>query len=174
VLVVTGAAAAGKSTLGSALAADPRLLVLDGDVLAAGSTAAAARDYPGFWRFLLAIAGEVRRNALVPVFTCICLPDQVLAAEPAGPVHFLALVNDDVRGRILRRAGGRPSVDLDFHQSFDAALRECSVDHPHTLTRLDTTHRSPEETVRAGRDWVNGLLGTQSVPSAASQRPLSE
>lgn len=41
VLVVTGAAAAGKSTLGAALAADARLLVLDGDVLAGGAAAVA-------------------------------------------------------------------------------------------------------------------------------------
>jgi hypothetical protein len=158
VLVVTGAAAAGKSTVGAALSGRSGLLVLDGDVLAAGSTAAAHRDYHDFWRYLLSIAAEVHRNGLTPVYPCICLPDQVLAAEPAGPVHFLALVNDDVRGRITRRPGSRPSIDLDFHQQFDTRLRGCSVDRPHTLTRLDTTHQAPEETARAGWDWVDGLL----------------
>ena len=94
VLVVTGAAGAGKSTVGTALAAEPGLLVLDGDVLASGASAVAggARDYAGFWRYLLAIAAEVHRNGLVPVFACICLPDQVIGAGPEGPVHFLALV----------------------------------------------------------------------------------
>ena len=163
VLVVTGAAAAGKSTVGSALAADPRLLALDGDVLAGGAAAVAdgARDYHGFWRYLLAIGGEVHRNGLIPVFACICLPGQVLGAGPAGPVHFLALVSDAdaVRCRIGHRAGGAPTVDVGFHQSFDVTLQGCSVDPPHTLTLLSTVDRSPADTVQAARDWTAGVLG---------------
>ena len=165
VLVVTGAAGAGKSTLGSALAADPRLLVLDGDVLAEGAAAVAdgARDYHGFWRYLLAIGTEVHRNGLVPVFTCICLPDQVLAAGPDGPVHFLALVSDNetVRRRIIDRAAGRPTIDVGFHQSFDAALAGCDVEPPHTLTLLSTIERSAADTVQAGQGWVAAVLDGQ-------------
>ena len=161
VLVVTGAAAAGKSTLGAALAADARLLVLDGDVLAGGAAAVAdgARDYDGFWRYLLAIAEEVHRNALVPVFPCICLPDQVLGAGPRGPVHFLALVSnaDTIRGRVSRRLDSK--IDLGRHEAFDEALRGCSVESPHTLEFLDTTRQQPAETVRAGREWVDAVLG---------------
>jgi hypothetical protein len=162
VLVVTGAAAAGKSTVGSALATDPRLLTLDGDVLAGGAAAVAdgARDYQGFWRYLLAIGGQVHRNGLVPVFTCICLPDQVLGAEPAGPVHFLALVSDadTVRRRITDRAQGRPTIDVGFHQSFDRGLQGCAVEPPNTLTLLNTIDRTVADTVQAGRDWAAGLL----------------
>jgi hypothetical protein len=163
VLVITGAAGAGKSTVGSALAADPRLLVLDGDVLASGAAAVSdgARDYHGFWRYLLAIGEQVRRNGLVPVFACICLPDQVLAAGPAGPVHFLALVSDaaTVRRRIIGRTDGEPTIDVRFHQSFDGALPGCSVDPPHTLTLLNTVRQSVADTVQSGRDWVSVVLG---------------
>lgn len=161
-LVITGAAGAGKSTLGAALAGDPRLLVLDGDVLAAGAAAVSdgARDYVGFWRYLLTIGDQVHRNGLVPVFACICLPAQVLSADPSEPVHFLALVSDagTVRCRIERRTGGKPAIDVGFHQSFDGQLAGCSVDPPHTLTLLNTVDRSVAETVRAGRDWVTAVL----------------
>ncbi|HJQ00632.1 MAG TPA: hypothetical protein VJ851_03440 [Jatrophihabitans sp.] len=163
VLIVTGAAGAGKSTLGSALAADPRLLVLDGDVLAGGAAAVAdgARDYHGFWRYLLAIGGQAHRNGLVPVFACICLPEQVLGAGPVGPVHFLALVSDadTVRCRIVQRLDGRPTIDVGFHQSFDKTLSGCSIHPPHTLTFFNTVGRSPADTVRAGRDWAGDTLG---------------
>jgi hypothetical protein len=163
VLVVTGAAGAGKSTVGAALAAEPGLLVLDGDVLAAGASAVAggARDYIGFWRYLLTIAVEVHRNGLVPVFASICLPDQVISAGPAGPVHFLALVSDPatVRRRICDRAVTRPAIDLDFHATFDATLRGCSAVDPHTFTLLDTTEQSPAATIAAGREWAHTVTG---------------
>lgn len=164
VLVITGAAGAGKSTLGSAFAADPRLLVLDGDVLASGAAAVSdgARDYHGFWRYLLSIGDQVQRNGLVPVFACICLPDQVLSAGPAGPVHFLALVSDaaTVRRRIIGRPGGNPGIDVGFHQSFDGALPGCSVEPPHTLTLLNTGAQSVADTVQGGRNWVSNTLGS--------------
>ena len=63
-LVITGAAATGKSTIGDHLRARPDLLVLDGDVLGRGAAATASgrRDYVAFWRFVLSIAREVRGN----------------------------------------------------------------------------------------------------------------
>ncbi|HEX4726209.1 MAG TPA: hypothetical protein VH298_00330 [Jatrophihabitans sp.] len=163
VLVITGAAGAGKSTVGTALAEEPGLLVLDGDVLAVGAAAVAggARDYTGFWRYLLAIAAEVHRNGLVPVFSCICLPDQVVAARPDGPVHFLALISGPatVRRRICDRSVAEPAVDLEFHASFDATLRGCSTVRPHTFTLLDTTEQRPAATIAAAREWARGVAG---------------
>jgi hypothetical protein len=163
VLVITGAAGAGKSTVGTALASEPGLLVLDGDVLASGATAVAggARDYASFWRYLLAIAGEVHRNGLVPVFPCICLPDQVLTAGPQAPVHFLALVSEPatVRRRIRDRAGTGPAIDLEFHARFDATLRGCRTVDPHTFTLLDTSRQQPATTIAAARTWVRRAAG---------------
>ncbi|WP_306744348.1 hypothetical protein [Saccharothrix yanglingensis] len=59
--VVTGAAAAGKSTVRRTLARDPGSLALDGDVMAAGAAAVSGgrADYPAFRRSLPDIAGEV-------------------------------------------------------------------------------------------------------------------
>lgn len=96
----------------------------------------------------------------MPVFACICLPDQVLSAGPAGPVHFLALVSDaaTVRRRIIGRPGGNPRIDVGFHQSFDGALPGCSVDPPHTLTLLNTGAQSVAETVQSGQAWASDVL----------------
>jgi hypothetical protein len=162
VLIVTGAAAAGKSTVCIALAADPRLLALDGDVLARGAAAVAdgARDYEAFWRYLLCIAAEVHRNAVVPVFAGICLPSQVVVGRgPDVDVHFLALVSNDatVRRRIAFREGPNGSIDQDFHAAFDAQLRDSAVPPPHTFTLLDTTELTPAQTVAASEEWVRTL-----------------
>lgn len=73
VLVITGAAATGKSTVGDHLRQRLDLLVIDGDVLGRGAAATAdgRRDYVEFWRFVLAVCREVRSNGLVPVVPCI-------------------------------------------------------------------------------------------------------
>ena len=61
-LVVTGAAATGKSTIGDHLRARPDLFVIDGDVLGRGAAAMAEgrRDYVAFWRYVLSLCREVR------------------------------------------------------------------------------------------------------------------
>ena len=73
VLVVTGAAATGTSTVGARLRTDRGLPVIDGDVLGSGAAAVADgnRDYVAFWRYVLAIRCEVRSNGVVPVVPCI-------------------------------------------------------------------------------------------------------
>lgn len=159
--MITGSAAAGKSTVGAALVGAAGLLVLDGDLLATGAAAVAggARDYVGFWHYLLAIAGEVHRNRLVPVITCICLPEQLLPSAGQLSLHLLALVSDadTVRDRIARRAGNNPALDVGFHVGFDQRLRGCTLPAPHSFTLLDTVNRPVADTVGRGRDWVEAL-----------------
>ena len=96
VLVVTGAAGTGKSTVCTGLAGLDGLLALDGDVLAHGAASVAdgRSDYEAFWSYLLQISREVHCNGLVPAFACVCLPDQVLGSAEmsrVSAVHFLAL-----------------------------------------------------------------------------------
>ena len=118
-LVVTGAAATGKSTIGDHLRGRSGLVVIDGDVLGRGAAATSygRRDYVGFWRYALAVCREVRTNGLVPVVPCICLPDQVIAAVEDEVVHFLALVSapDTVRRRIAGRRGVSPVPSPESH-----------------------------------------------------------
>jgi hypothetical protein len=165
VLVITGAAATGKSTLGEALAGRTGLVVLDGDVLASGAVAVAgeSRDYIAFWRFLLGLATEIHRNDLIPVFTCICRPAQVVAAnalDRSRTLHFLALVCDrtELEARIRGRAGDVSSISrLSFHLDFDDALRSDVVAAPDTFTVLDSSGRPPAQTAAEAITWVERL-----------------
>ena len=170
VLVITGAAATGKSTIGDHLRARPDLLVLDGDVLGRGAAATAygRRDYVGFWRFVLAVCREVRSNGLVPVVPCICLPDQVLAAATDETVHFLALVSDEqtVRRRIAERHGVSEVPSPETHVQFDRTLRGVrTVPDPHTWVLHDVSASDVDRTRAVGVAWadlITGLTGPRS------------
>jgi hypothetical protein len=158
VLVVTGAAATGKSTIGDDLRGRLGLVVLDGDVLGRGAAATAygRRDYVGFWRFALAVCREVRTNGLVPVVPCICLPDQVLGAVEDEVVHFLALLSEP--GTVRRRIAARTEVSdvpsPGSHVELDARLREvASVPAPHTWTTHDVTAGDVRSTLDAAVAW---------------------
>ncbi|CAB4964713.1 unannotated protein [freshwater metagenome] len=159
VLVVTGAAATGKSTLGDHLRGRDGLVVIDGDVLGAGAAATAEgrRDYVGFWRYVLTICREVRTNGLVPVVPCICLPEQVLAAVDDEVVHFLALLSDPgtVRRRIAARTGVSDVPSPGSHVELDRRLRGvANVPAPHTWTTHDVTSGDVRTTLEAGAAWA--------------------
>ena len=159
VLVVTGAAATGKTTIGDHLRGRPGLVVIDGDVLGRGAAATSGgrRDYVEFWRFVLSVAGEVRSNGLVPVLPCICLPEQVLAAATDEVVHFLALLSDPVtvRRRIAGRAGVSEVPSPETHVGFDRRLHEVAdVPRPHTWSTYDVTASGIEGTRAVGLSWA--------------------
>ncbi len=158
-LVVTGAAASGKSTIGDHLRGWPGLLVIDGDVLGRGTAATAGgrRDYVGFWRHVLAICREVRTNGLVPVVPCICLPEQVLAAVDDEVLHFLALLSDPgtVRRRIAARTGVSDVPSPGSHVELDRRLQAVTgVPAPHTWTTHDVTSGDVRSTLEAGAAWA--------------------
>jgi hypothetical protein len=140
---------------------------LDGDVLAAGASAVAEgrRDYPAFWRYLLDVGREVHLNGLVPVYCCICLPEQVLDGsnlDRVSAVHFPVLLcdEDDLRARILDRVGGQASVaNLSFHLQFNRDLERVTVPAPHSLTALTTSGQSPAQTVDHAARWARTVLG---------------
>jgi hypothetical protein len=160
VLVVTGAAATGKSTIGRHLRGRPGLLVLDGDVLGRGAAATAdgGRDYVGFWRYVLSIGSEVRANGPTPVVPCICLPDQVLAAATDEVVHFLALVSDPgtVHRRIAERPGTSEVPSPRKHVDVDRRLREVTtVARPHTWTTHDVSVGDVRRTLEVGAAWAD-------------------
>jgi hypothetical protein len=162
-LIVTGAAAAGKSTACRELCREPGLLALDGDVIAAGAAAVAdgRTDYPAFWRYVMSIASGVADNGLVPVICGVCLPDQVLAnggecARFAG-VHFFALTcaSDELERRICSRVGGESAArNLTKHLAINADLRRAGVAPPHTLKVFDNTGLSCVDTTSVARDWA--------------------
>lgn len=158
VLVITGAAATGKSTIGEHLRGRPGLLVIDGDVLGRGAkaTAAGRRDYVGFWRYVLAICREVRSNGLTPVVPCICLPDQVLAAVTDEVVHFLALVSEPetIRQRIAGRQEASEVPSPETHVDFDTRLHAVdAVPRPHTWQVHDVSRCDVAQTLTVGSAW---------------------
>ncbi|TWP49916.1 hypothetical protein FKR81_22010 [Lentzea tibetensis] len=165
-LIVTGAAASGKSTVCHALALRPSFFALDGDVVASGAAAVAdgRTDYVAFWRYVLDLAGAVVENGLIPVICCVGLPSQVLAnAECASfdGVHFLGLVcsEDELVRRIVQRRGAESAVRrVDRHVALNDTLKNAEVPPPHSLTIVDTTSLKPGETVARATAWADGLL----------------
>lgn len=160
VLVVTDAAATGKTTVGNHLRGRPGLMVLDGDVLGRGAAATAGGrpDYVAFWRYVLAIGREVRANGLVPVVPCVCLPEQVLAAATDEAVHFLALLSgpETVRERIAARGDDGPSPEK--HVDIDRRLREVgALPGPHTWTTHDVRAGDVRRTLEVGAAWAGEL-----------------
>lgn len=172
VLVITGAAATGKSTIGDHLRQRLDLLVIDGDVLGRGAAATAygRRDYVEFWRFVLAVCREVRSNGLVPVVPCICLPDQVLAATTDEVVHFLALVSDEqtVRRRIAGRQGVSEVPSPETHILFDHRLRGVgTLPDPHTWAQHDVVTSDVDQTRAVGAAWADRVIGLAGTSSGA-------
>jgi hypothetical protein len=85
-------------------------------------------------------------------------------------VHFLALVGDEtsVRVRIRRRQGAPSAVGrLALHVAINDVLRTATVSAPHTITRLDTTHLTPDDTIAAAGAWAADILRTKNSDQAA-------
>ena len=161
-LIVTGTAGIGKSTLCARLAGTiPGTVVLDADVHAEDlvSVVPPNADYPAFWRSMLRLAHELAQNRVTVVYFATMLPDQALAndAEVAyfDAVHFLCLTcpPDELRARLARRVGGRPPEDrVAVWVEFDAALRRAAQDTTNA-TVLDAD-RTTDELEPDVRRWI--------------------
>ena len=158
-LVITGAAATGKSTIGDHLRQRPDLCVVDGDVLGRGAAATAGgqRDYVRFWRYVVSLCGEIRTNGFTPVIPCICLPDQVLAAVGDEVVHFFGLVSEPatIRRRIAERRGVSAVPSPESHVQLDRTLRKVTVPQPHTWERHDVAVADLAETLVVASAWAD-------------------
>ena len=118
-LVVTGTAGIGKSTLCARLAGTiPGALLLDADIVAEDlvSVTPPNQDYPAFWRSMMRLAHELAQNNVEVVYFSTMLPEQVLANSDVlgyfDSVHFLCLTcPPDVLScttfRPRRKRGGR-------------------------------------------------------------------
>jgi hypothetical protein len=169
-LVITGAAGAGKTTAGRAIAqAEPRVLSIDGDVLAAGSSAILRRDFIGFWAYAISIAVEVAANSLTPLISCVCRPEQILVNDLRGfsYVSMLAMTCD-AEVRIDRAESRAESIEwrtaVEEHNAIDRALRGYQMPPPHRYAILDTTAIDEASSTRLARDWVRDELAAASPP----------
>lgn len=144
-LVVTGPAGVGKSTVCNRLAGTvPGAALVDADIIGEGhvSVVSSVPDYTAFWRSMMRLAHELAQNGLVVAYFSVMLPEQVLANGDAlgyfDSVHFLCLTAppDVLTARIARQAGPialganiedfldeRTSMWTDFNQALVAAAR---------------------------------------------------
>lgn len=168
-LIVTGAAAVGKTTISNAIAAQiPEIAAIDGDVIAAGAASVHGerRDYDAFWGYMVSIAEQLVANGLIPLYGCLMRPEQLLANDLSSfsRIEMLALVCDsEVR---MARAEARDSPGLTMirtareeHDWIDDQLRERVLPTPHQLTVLDVTNGSAAETTRRGLEWARAAIG---------------
>ncbi|HXW81726.1 MAG TPA: AAA family ATPase, partial [Acidimicrobiales bacterium] len=122
-LIITGTAGAGKSTICARLAGRvPGAVLLDADIFASDmiSVVAPNADYPAFWRSMARLAHEIAQNNLAVVFFSVMLPQQLLAnTDVLGyfeSISFLCLTCDAevLRTRFVQRDGsGSSPLEID-------------------------------------------------------------
>jgi hypothetical protein len=167
-IVITGGAASGKSTICRAWEGDPRVFALDLDVVGndhfvrhPGDT-----DYSGLWGFNLRLALEMQLNGLVPLLCGFCYPGQIVAnaeARQFAGVHVLALVCDEAEllERIHGRAGGElAAAKPAMHRDVNERLRSEVLEPPDSITLLDTTGWSVRQTLASAGEWIEGVVST--------------
>jgi predicted kinase len=175
-LVVTGAAGVGKSTLCARLAGTiPGAVLLDADIFAADliSVVPPNQDYPAFWRSMMRLAHELAQNNVVVAYFSTMLPEQLLGNTDAlnyfDSVHFLCLTcpPDVLRARLAGREGGGATARITVSsrikvwRDFNRALVEAAKEIP-TATVVDAG-RTTDEVEDDVRDWINTQLSRRSA-----------
>ena len=165
-LVVTGTAGIGKSTLCARLAGTiPGAILLDADIHATDliSVAPPKQDYSAFWRSMMRLAHELAQNDVVVIYFSVMLPEQILAnSDMVGyfdSVHFLCLTctSDILRERITARDGAASAAErVQVWADFDATL-VAAVDGLTTATVLDAG-RAVDDVEADVRSWINVVL----------------
>jgi broad-specificity NMP kinase len=181
-LVVTGAAGIGKSTLCAQLAGTiPGAVLLDADVFAADlvSVVPPNQDYPAFWRSMMRLAHELAQNDVVVVYFSTMLPEQVLVNTDVltyfESAHFLCLTCPPavLRSRLAGRAGsGAVAARIERWAEFNSALVATAGEIP-TVTIVDAGQTTDQVTQEV-RHWINtqlqrhGALKTDSTAEATA------
>jgi hypothetical protein len=165
-LVVTGTAGLGKSTLCARLAGTvPGAVLLDADVLAEDliSVVPPNQDYPAFWRSMMRLAHELAQNNVVVVYFSTMLPEQVLANSDVlsyfDSAQFLCLTcsSDVLLARLAGRDGiGVAAARIDVWRDFNDALVAAANEIP-TATVVDAG-RMTDEVEHDIRHWINTQL----------------
>jgi gluconate kinase len=161
-LVVTGSAGIGKSTLCARLAGTVRgVVALDADIFAEDliSVVLPNQDYPAFWRSMMRLAHETSQNQLTVVFFATMLPEQLLANTDVlnffASVQFLCLTcdRDDLQERIARRDGDAiAAARIEAWIEFDRALLKAAAETP-GATVMDAG-RSMNDVEHDVRSWI--------------------
>jgi gluconate kinase len=170
-LVVTGTAGIGKSSLCARLAGTiAGAVLLDADVHAEDlvSVVPPNHDYAAFWRSMLRLGHELAQNNVAVVYFSTMLPEQLLANRDVldyfDAVHFLCLTcsPDVLHARLARREGtdavaARIGVWIDFNTALARAASEIP-----TATVMDGG-RAIDEVEHDVRHWINTRLRQDAV-----------
>jgi predicted kinase len=165
-LVVTGTAGIGKSTVCARLAGKiDGAVLLDADIFAEElvSVVSPNHDYAAFWRSMMRLAHELAQNDVVVVYFSTMMPEQVLANRDVlgyfDSVHFLCLTcpPDVLRARLASRDGSdRATERIDVWLEFDSALVVAASGIP-TATVVDAGG-SIGKVEQDVHHWINSQL----------------
>jgi len=171
-LVVTGTAGIGKSTLCARLAGTIRgAVLLDADILAEDlvSVVLPNQDYPAFWRSMMRLGHELAQNHVAVVYFSVMLPGQVLANSDVlnyfDSAHFLCLTcpPDIQRARLARKHPAaahmrrlREGTFFEAWVDFNSALVATANEIP-TATVVDAS-RTIDEVEQDVSHWINTQL----------------
>lgn len=139
------------------------VLALDVDVLAAGAAAMTGQsDYHAFWGYLSRITLEIHQNMTDAVWCGVCRPEQV-AEQPLevvgafSAVEMLVLSCDagTYLDRLYRRPGGGQALSrAAFHASLNDDLRSSRSTDRLSVSHLDTTELTVQQTQQRSLAWV--------------------
>lgn len=165
-LLVVGAAGAGKSTLVNTLAGQvDGAIFLDTDMFCddLATVVSPRHDYDEYWKTLARYAFELGRNGSTVVYCGVMLPEQLLQhskeLEWFDGVHFLFVSVDEevLRARIMGRENrDRPKNRIDMHLDMN---RRFADEHTRTpnATVIDGG-RSREAVAADVLAWVRATL----------------
>ena len=174
---VSGASGAGKTAVGNRLPAVlPECVVLEQDLLWRNEYAESADAATAFRRTWLRVAMNIAQRGRSLVLLGTVLPEHY-ETQPErrffSDIHYLALVcrEEELERRLRARPAWRGYDDakirrmLDFNQWLLANAQETTP----TITLLDTTNDSVEESVRSVVAWVRSRAAGCAAGGASAQ-----
>jgi broad-specificity NMP kinase len=165
--VVTGASAAGKTTVAlSLMKSAQNYIVLDQDILWCDAFNTPDDDFMQFRNTWLRVVKNVHQAGRSVVLFGTSIPKQFESCTERrylSDIHYLALVcnPDELKQRLMERPNWRQSgtpENLERMLEFNNWLLENASSTKPNITLLDTTGVPLEQTVKATHDWVTSKL----------------
>ncbi len=175
--VLTGASAAGKSTVNVMLpVVMSECVFIESDILwTPAFVDPDDDDYRDYWNTWLRVAKNISQGGR-PVVVCGSARPEQLESCPErryfADIHYMALVCEphELRRRLKRRPSWRHSSDTTFIEQmvqFNGWFKQNAAQTTPPMRLLDTTHLSVKESVREVMRWIRPRLTTRPSHSPA-------
>lgn len=168
--VMTGSSGAGKTTTCRLLMRSlPECVVLESDTLWGSIDMAGEGSLPRYWDTWLRLVMNIHQ-AERPVLLCGTVVPSVIESLPSqsyiAGTYYLALTCDDaeLEQRLHARPAWRQSGSDDFvrdHVTFNRWFRSKTDPDQPSITLIDTTHATGDETAAEVRQWVRNRLSDE-------------